>query len=88
MLKPVLVAVVAAAFVTVAPLACAQAQTTQSQSTSKPKSTSEKKTAEKKLTPQQQKMKNCSAKWQDEKKAKKVSGKEAHNKFMSGCLKG
>ena len=44
--------------------------------------------AEKKLTPQQQKMKDCSAKWGDEKKAKKVSGKAAHNKFMSTCLKG
>jgi hypothetical protein len=91
MLKSVLAAVVAVAFVTAVPLASAQAQSTQSQSTSKSKSTSEKKTTakttEKKLTPQQQKMKVCSAKWQDEKKAKKVSGKTAHNKFMSTCLK-
>jgi hypothetical protein len=91
MLKSVLAAVVAVAFVTAVPLAPAQAQSTQSQSTSKSKSTSEKKTTakttEKKLTPQQQKMKVCSAKWQDEKKAKKVSGKTAHNKFMSTCLK-
>ena len=42
----------------------------------------------KELTPQQQKMKDCSAKWGEEKKAKKVSGKKAHNAFMSGCLKG
>ena len=87
MLKSVLAAVVAAGLATAVPLASAQAQSTQSQSTSKSKSTSEKKTTEKKLTPQQQKMKDCSAKWQDEKKAKKVSGKTAHNKFMSGCLK-
>jgi hypothetical protein len=88
MLKSVLAALAVAALVTAMPLA-AQAQSTQSQSTSK--STSDKKTTakttEKKLTPQQQKMKDCSAKWQDEKKAKKVSGKTAHNKFMSTCLK-
>ena len=40
------------------------------------------------LTPQQQKMKDCSAKWKDEKAAKKVSGRKAHNEFMSSCLKG
>lgn len=42
----------------------------------------------KELTPQQQKMKDCAGKWNEEKKAKKVSGKKAHNEFMSGCLKG
>ena len=48
-----------------------------------------KKKAEKKeLTPQQQKMKDCAAKWGEEKKAKKVSGRKAYNEFMSGCLKG
>jgi Ni/Co efflux regulator RcnB len=41
---------------------------------------------EKKLTPQQQKMKDCSAKWKTEKTAKKLPGSE-HNKFMSTCLK-
>ena len=45
-------------------------------------------TTEKMMTPQQQKMKDCSAKWGDYKKEKKVSGKAEHNKFMSGCLKG
>jgi hypothetical protein len=45
-------------------------------------------TAKKELTPQQQKMKDCSAKWGEEKKAKKVSGKKAHDEFMSACLKG
>jgi len=44
--------------------------------------------AQKELTPQQQKMKDCSAKWKDEKTAKKVSGKKAHDAFMSTCLKG
>jgi beta-phosphoglucomutase-like phosphatase (HAD superfamily) len=42
----------------------------------------------KELTPQQQKMKDCSAKGKDEKAAKKVSGKKAHDEFMSSCLKG
>ena len=42
----------------------------------------------KELTPQQQKMKDCSAKWKEEKATKKVSGKKAHNEFMSSCLKG
>jgi Ni/Co efflux regulator RcnB len=45
-------------------------------------------TAKKETTPQQQKMKDCSVKWGEEKKAKKVSGKKAHNEFMSTCLKG
>ena len=42
---------------------------------------------EKKLTPQQQKMKDCSVKWKEEKAAKKLPGSE-HNKFMSSCMKG
>jgi hypothetical protein len=42
----------------------------------------------KELTPQQQKMKDCAAKWKDEKTAKKVSGRKAYNEFMSTCLKG
>ena len=41
----------------------------------------------KKLTAQQQKMKDCGAKWQDEKKAKNVSGRAAYQKFLSTCLK-
>ena len=43
---------------------------------------------EKKTTPQQQKMKDCSAKWGDYKKEKNVKGKAEHQKFMSTCLKG
>lgn len=42
----------------------------------------------KKLTAQQQKMKDCGAKWQEEKKAKGVKGKAAYQKFLSTCLKG
>jgi len=40
------------------------------------------------LTAQQQKMKDCGGKWQDEKKTKGVSGKAAYKTFMSTCLKG
>jgi len=43
---------------------------------------------EKKATPQQQKMKDCAAKWGDYKKEKNVKGKAEHRKFMSSCLKG
>ena len=39
------------------------------------------------LTVQQQKLKDCGAKWQEEKKAKGVKGREAWNKFRSECLK-
>lgn len=43
--------------------------------------------AKKPLTAQQLKMKECGAKWQEEKKAKGVKGREAWNKFRSACLK-
>ena len=43
--------------------------------------------AEKKLSPQQQKMKDCGAKWQDHKKANNVKGATEYRKFLSGCLK-
>lgn len=39
------------------------------------------------LTAQQLKMKDCGAKWQEEKKAKGVKGLEAWNKFRSDCMK-
>jgi uncharacterized membrane protein len=48
----------------------------------------EKNSQEKKLTVQQQKMRDCAAKWKEEKAKTDVKGREAHNKFMSGCLKG
>ena len=39
------------------------------------------------LTAQQLKMKDCGAKWQEEKKAKGVKGRDAWNKFRSDCMK-
>jgi hypothetical protein len=38
-------------------------------------------------TPQQQKMKDCAAKWKDEKAKTGAKGREAYRTFMSGCLK-
>lgn len=43
---------------------------------------------EKKAGAQQQKMKDCAAKWKEEKAAKNVKGQDAYRTFMSGCLKG
>ena len=40
------------------------------------------------LTAQQLKLKECGAKWQEEKKAKGVKGREAWNAFRTECLKG
>ena len=81
MFKHLLAAAMATALIA-APLApaLAQAKTEKSEKTEKK--------AAKKLTPQQQKMKDCAGKWKEEKTAKKVSGRAAYNKFMSGCLKG
>jgi ABC-type glycerol-3-phosphate transport system substrate-binding protein len=91
MLKRLLVAATAVALIA-APVASAYAQAT---TTEKAKTTAKPKTEKaqtekvaKPLTPQQQKMKDCAAKWNEEKTVKKVSGRAAHNKFMSGCLKG
>lgn len=42
---------------------------------------------DKKLTPQQQKMKDCAAKWKAEKAKTNVKGRDAYKKFMSACLK-
>jgi hypothetical protein len=39
------------------------------------------------LTAQQQKLKDCGAKWQEEKKTKGVKGLEAWNKFRGDCMK-
>ena len=49
--------------------------------------TAKKEETKKELTPQQQKMKDCGAKWGEEKKTKKVSGQKAYREFMSTCLK-
>jgi len=45
-------------------------------------------TTKKAMTPQRQKMKDCNAKWKDEKAQKNVSGKAAYRDFIKGCLKG
>jgi hypothetical protein len=81
MLKIVLAAAMATALIT-APVASAYAQAATAKTEKKPKKVA------KPLTPQQQKMKDCAGKWKEEKAAKKVSGRAAYNKFMSGCLKG
>lgn len=43
--------------------------------------------AKRPLTAQQLKMKECGAKWQEEKKIKGVKGLEAWNRFRSDCMK-
>jgi hypothetical protein len=43
--------------------------------------------AARKLTPQQQKMKDCGAKWQAYKKEKNVKGQAEYRKFQRNCLK-
>jgi len=40
-----------------------------------------------KLTPQRQKMKECAAKWKEEKAEKHVSGRAAYRDYMKECLK-
>ncbi len=78
MLKTMLAATFAAALIT-APMAPAFAQA---------KTEKSEKKAEKKLTPQQQKMRDCGAKWQAHKKEHNVKGRAEHRKFQSACLKG
>ena len=73
------VAVSLAAAPTIASAAAAKKEETKKEET--------KKETKKELTPQQQKMKDCAAKWGEEKKTKKVSGRKAYNEFMSTCLK-
>lgn len=48
----------------------------------------DKSTAAKSIAAKRQKLKDCGAKWQDEKKAKGLTGKAAYLKFLSACLKG
>ena len=43
--------------------------------------------AKRPLTAQQLKMKDCGAKWKEEKETKGVKGLEAWNKFRSECMK-
>lgn len=42
----------------------------------------------KSLAAKRQRLRDCSAKWQDEKKAKGLTGKTAYLKFLTACLKG
>jgi hypothetical protein len=44
--------------------------------------------AKRPLTAHQLKMKECGAKWQEEKKSKGVKGLDAWNAFRSECMKG
>jgi Spy/CpxP family protein refolding chaperone len=81
MFKLVLAAAMAAALMAAAPApAWAQAQ---SEAGDKAKAK-----AAKKLTPQQQKMKDCGAKWRLYKKEKNVKGRAEYRRFLSACLKG
>ena len=43
---------------------------------------------DKPLSPQQQKMKDCAAKWKEEKAKTNVKGREAYRTFMGSCMKG
>jgi hypothetical protein len=52
----------------------------------KPETAAEAK-AKRPLTAQQLKMKDCGAKWQEEKKTKGVKGLDAWNAFRSECMK-
>jgi len=45
-------------------------------------------TGAKAASPRGQKMKDCAAKWKDEKAQKNVSGRAAYRAFMKECLKG
>ena len=83
MLKHLLAAAIAATMIAAPAATAAYAQT----ATEKSEAKKPKKAAKKELTPQQQKMKDCAAKWGDHKKEKKVKGRTEYNKFMSGCLK-
>jgi len=87
MLKHIFAAAVAAALIA-APVAPAMAQAkpeTGKSETAKPGPQTAK--TERKLTPQQQKMKDCGAKWQTYKKEKNVKGKAEYQKFLKTCLK-
>lgn len=91
--KTMLAALLAGALMVAQAAPPAFAQATEKAKSEKPDKKSTKagdekaETKAKTLTPQQQKMKDCGAKWQAEKKAKGVSGKEAYQKFLRTCLK-
>ena len=54
----------------------------------KPDTSTEKAGGAKSLAVKRQKLRDCGAKWQDEKKAKGLTGKAAYMKFLSACMKG
>ncbi|MBS4083947.1 MAG: hypothetical protein KGZ73_10380 [Rhizobiales bacterium] len=51
------------------------------------KKKSEKEKKEKKLTPAQQRMKDCGAKWQEHKKETGEKTKDQYNSFLKKCMK-
>ncbi len=69
-------------------LAAASAMPSLAQQATTEKAEKAKKTPAKKLTAQQQKMKDCGAKWQDYKKEKNVKGAIEYRKFLKTCLSG
>jgi hypothetical protein len=68
----------------VAPAAAAQ----KSEKMAKPDAATEKASGAKSLAAKRQKLRDCGAKWQDEKKAKGLTGKAAYLKFLSACING
>jgi len=71
-----------------------QAQSTPQQPTQKSEKalrvdpTAERSGAAKSVAAKRQRLRECGAKWQDEKKAKGLTGKTAYLKFLTACLKG
>jgi hypothetical protein len=65
----------------------AAASTTTSSTTAAKTDGADESKAKRPLTAQQLKMKDCGAKWQDEKKTKGVKGRDAWNAFRSECMK-
>ena len=72
---------------TAEPAKSAAKKAAKSETKSDAKSDEKAKPAKKPLTAQQQKMKDCGAKWQEEKKSKGVKGRAAYNAFNKECLK-
>ena len=67
-----------------APAAAAQ----KSEKMARPDASMEKAGGAKSLAAKRQKLRDCGAKWQDEKKAKGLTGKAAYLKFLSACING
>lgn len=59
-----------------------------SEKIAKPDAATEKAGGAKSLAAKRQKLRDCGAKWQVEKKAKGLTGKAAYLKFLSGCING